>query len=349
MKRALSLILALCMAISCLALLAGCSSDGSSAGYPVTVGDTVIKKEPKNIIVLNDELADIISYLGYDIRMVGRSSECDQDFLYVVPIVGAAASPDISAVTNAETDLVIADGTLNANTKQSLEDAGVTVLTLDPPSNEEELRGLYISLGTALDGSETGAEKGEQGYNDLYKMLNTLNTATSSVLQSAAYLYLDGSGQLCTFVKDTLAYKVFSFNGCTNVFLNQTEPAVNVGELKVSSPNYIFYDSPEVLEYLKSDPGFANISGLANGHTLQIPLKQFERHGSTAEQTVFEMLNYIEKITKATPDEAAAEAPATEAQAAEAAVDATQAAEAAVDADNGYTETYADDPNNAVY
>ena len=304
MKRTLSLILTLCLLLSCAAVLAGCSKNSSAAGYPVTIGDTTINKEPKKIVVLNDELADIISYLGYDIKMVGRSNEVDQDFLYIVPSFGPATSPDVAMITDAQADLIISDNTLNANIKQSLESAGVTVLTMNKPTTLEELYTVYINLGKALGGSEAGALKGESRYNDLHKMLDTLNTATSSVVQTAAYLYLDGSGQLCTFVKGTLEHTVFSYNGCTNVFLNQSEPLVNATELKISSPNYIFYDTPAVLDYLSTVPEFANINALVNGHTMQIPIKQFQRHGNTAEKTVFDMLNYIEKINKATADEA---------------------------------------------
>lgn len=303
MKRTLSILLSLCLILSAMSLLAGCNKAGGS-GYPVEVAGVTIDKEPANIVVLNDDLADIVSYIGYDIKMVGRSAECDQDFLYVVPVMGSAASPDVNAITAAKADLVIADNTLGSNSKSALESAGVKVLTLTAAKNEEELRNLYISLGTALGGSEKGAVKGQEGYDSLFTMLDKLNTASSSVVQTAAYLYLDGSGQLCTFVKGSLEHSIFNFNGCTNVLLNQSQPTVNPDELQKGSPNYIFYDSPAVLDYLKASPQLSKISGLVSGHTLQIPLKQFMRHGSSAELTVFEMLNYIEKITKATPDQA---------------------------------------------
>ena len=304
MKRILSLITAVCLLLTVVSLFAGC--DGPAGGeYPVTIGDVTIDKEPESIVVLNDDLADIVSFLGYDIKMVGRSAECDQDFLYVVPVMGAAASPDVNAITAANTNLVIADSTLNANSKASLEQAGVKVLTLEPAKSAEELRTVYINLGMALGGKEKGAVKGQESYDELFNMLDTLNTATSSVVQTAAYLYLDGSGQLCTFVKDTLEYSIFSFNGCTNVFLNQATPVVNPDELRKGSPNYIFYDTPAVIQYLKASPELSKVSGLVNDHTMMIPLKQFMRHGSTAEKTVFDMLNYIEKVSKGTPDQAA--------------------------------------------
>ena len=100
MKRILSIALALCMLLSCAVVFTACSGE-KSGEYPVTVGGVTIEKEPKNIVVLNDVHADIISYIGYDIKMVGRSAECDQDFLSIVPAVGSAASPDVVAITAA--------------------------------------------------------------------------------------------------------------------------------------------------------------------------------------------------------------------------------------------------------
>ena len=82
MKRILSIALALCMMLGCAALLGGCNGEKGD-NWPVTVGNVTIDKEPQNIVVLSDKLADIVSYIGYDVKMVGRSTECDQDFLYI--------------------------------------------------------------------------------------------------------------------------------------------------------------------------------------------------------------------------------------------------------------------------
>ena len=322
MKRTISILLSLCLLLSCAVFFTGCSAENSK-DWPAVIGDVTIDKEPQNIVVLNDCMADIISYIGYDIKMVGRSDECDQEFLHVVPAVGPAASPDTNAIAAAETDLVIADNTLSASAKTAIEETGAKVLILNLPTTDEALLELYTQLGTALGGNTTGKEKGKGGYTDLLEMLSNMNTATSDVVQTVAYLYLDGNNQLCTFVKGTLEFKFFNYNGNANVFANQTEPAVNAQELRIGSPNYIFYDSEEVLAYLAADEQFANLHALVNNRTCLIPKKAFSRYGSSAEQAVFDMLNFIEKDQKATPDEAAntapaADAPATDAPAADA-------------------------------
>ena len=305
MKRTLSLLLAVCLLLSCAAIFAGCDQKTNSNDFPVTFGDVTIESEPTAIVVLNDDLADIISYIGYDVKMVGRSEECDQDFLYVVPTVGKAASPDVNAIIASGADMVIADSTLPAEAKQSLEAAEIKVVLMEPARTEAELPELYKNLGTVLGGKETGLKKGEDGCKTLFDTLKTLNTASSTdIVKTAAYLYLDDNGQLCTFVQGSLEQKFFSYNGASNVFANQTEPVINTDDLRLESPSFIFCDSEEVLNVLQSDPNLSRVHALVNGHTLVIPKESFNRHGTTIEKTVFDMLSYIEKASKATPDEA---------------------------------------------
>lgn len=80
-EKIVSVFLATALAASACATLAGC--DGDNKNYPVSVADITIETEPKDIVVLSDETADIISYLGYATKMVGRSDEVTQNFLSV--------------------------------------------------------------------------------------------------------------------------------------------------------------------------------------------------------------------------------------------------------------------------
>lgn len=327
MKRILSIVLILCMLTSCTVFFTGCSSIELSKDWPVTVGDATISKEPESIVVLNDVFADIISSIGYDIKMVGRSEECDQDFLYIVPTVGTAAAPDVEKIASLETEVVFADHSLDADAKAKMESNGAAVVTLDVPGNEEELKNLYIALGTALGGKETGSTKGEKGYDSHIDLLSKMNTATSDIVQTVAYLYMNENNQLCTFVQDTLPYKFFNYNGNTNVFSNQKEPVVNIDELRLGSPNYIFYDNEAVINYLNADENLANLHALTNKRTCPIPRRSFERYGASVEEAVFDMLSFIEKDTKATPDEATVAAAAATEKAAPAAATAPAATE----------------------
>lgn len=342
MKRILSLLLAACLMLSCAAILGGCKPDQATKDFPVTFGDVTIEQEPKAVVVLSDKLADIMSYIGYDVKMVGRSEECTQEFLQVVPTVGKAAAPDVAAITAAGADLVIADNTLPEDVRQNLTAAGLKVIVMNIALNTNELGELYENVGTVLGGKETGKAKGEKGFATLFETLDTLNTATKKIVKTSAYLYLDQNGQLCTFVKDSLEQKFFSYNGAPNVLADQSEPLANLDSLRIESPSFIFCDSIDVINVLQSTPSLANIKAIAEGHTLVIPRVNFERHGTSVEQAVFDMLSYIEKVTKTTPDQATPDQPTvTPTQAASVAATAAPTEAAVAEAE----EEYADEGN----
>ena len=302
MKRTLSLCIILAMLLSCISLLGGCSQDKGKE-YPVTYGDVTLDKEPEAIVVLNDSIADIISYIGYDIKMVGRSITCDQSFLRVVPSVGLTEEPSVDTIAQKGADLVIADSTLKEKARKKIEAQGITVITVDNAKNTDELKALYGDLGMILGGNVTGRAKGEEAYEELFDLLDQFTTAVSGVVKTAAYLYLDDEGQLCTFTKGSLEQRIFNYNGATNAFSNQEKTTVNLTELRLGSPNYIFYDDEAVLEFLRYDDYLTNLHALVNDQLYQIPKQNFFRYGTTLESTVYEMIDYLNKQDESTPDE----------------------------------------------
>ena len=303
MKRILSLLLAAVMLVGCTVFLAGCS-DKKDNNYPITYDGVTIEKEPSAIVVLSDCAADIISYIGYDIKMVGRSYECDQSFLKVVPTVGSAASPDVTSITVAGADLVIADNTLSATAREALNASNIPVVTFNRATDMNSLKELYTNLGIVLGGNVTGRKKGEDSYDDLFELLDQFKTATTGVIKTAAYLYLDQNGSLCTFVKGSLEQKIFNYNGAMNIFSKQETAAVDAAQLRLGKPLCIFYDNESVLEYLRYDEQLMNLSALNNGRTLMLPLKSFYRQGKSYEQNVYDMIAFLNKQDEATKDEA---------------------------------------------
>lgn len=306
MKKALSILLALLVLSTCAVMFTACST--SSRDYPVTIGDVTVKSEPKNIVVLNDNLADIISYIGYDVKMVGKAITCDQEFLKVVPAVGTPDNPSIDTIVGYETDLVIADNTLGESSRKKLEEAGITVVAFDSAKTFEELKTLYSNLGAVLGGNVTGREKGEKAYDDLVSTLSSFKKAVSGVVKTFAYLYLDEDDELCTFTKDSIEDQILSYTGALNIFSNQDLPKVDHAELKMGTPTYIFYDNEETLSYLEDDETLSSLVALSGDRAFMIPLKNFKRQGTTMQDTVFNLSNimFVQSETEAaTPDEIA--------------------------------------------
>ena len=88
---------------------------------------------------------------------------------------------------------------------------------------------------------------------------------------------------------------------------------------------------------MQADQSLANVHALAKNHTCMIPKKAFFRFGKSAEQAIFDMLNYIDKSSKSTPDSATRDysVPATVAPEANAAPAATDAPAAGNQNDSG--------------
>ncbi len=304
-KRCISLLLCIAMIFTMGLCLCSCSKTQVN-GYPVTINDVTIEKEPLNIVVLSDCMADIISYMGYDVKMVGRNIESDQPFLSVVPIVGTAQEPNVESIISYETDLVIAENTLSEGAKTALAEANIPVLILDRATSLPQLDFLYSSLGLALGGSVTGKETGENSYDELISTMSDFNDAIpNSVVKTCCYLYMDEAGTLCTLTKDTIEYDLFSYCSAINVFSEQEEPQVDINQLKISTPSFIFYDDEAVLDYLSSDPELSTMGALTQGKTYQVKKSYFNRQGTTYEELIYHMIDFM--FSEETDDEVISE------------------------------------------
>lgn len=303
-KKVTSILLCIILVLSMGLVLCSCN-ESEDVEYPVTIGDVTIEKEPMNIVVLSDCMADIISYIGYDVKMVGRSIECDQEFLSVVPLVGTATEPNVDSIISYQADLVIIEEPLSETAKSELDNAKIPVISFEKASSFEQLEALYLNLGTALGGNVTGKAEGQNAYNELLTTISDFESAVSGdILKTACYLYLDENGELCTLTKGTIEYELFSYCGAVNVFSTQETPQVDPEQLRISTPSYIIYDDEAVLEYLNNDSVLCTMGALTKGHTYQLKKSDFDRQGVTYEETIYRLIEYMFVTSVATPDEA---------------------------------------------
>lgn len=302
-KKTLSLLLTVIMILTMALCLCSCEK-GENAEYPVTIGDVTITEEPLNIVVLSDCMADIISYMGYDIKMVGRSIEASQEFLSIVPIVGTAQEPNIDSIITYETDLVIAENTLSDNAKSALADTSIPVVTFENANTLDQLKALYINIGTVLGGNVTGRAQGETSYDELITTLSDFKDAIpNDIVKTACYLYIDENGSLCTLTSGTIEYELFSYCGAINVFSKQEEPQVDLEQLRISTPSFIFYDDEAVLQLLEESSELSAMNALTNDHTYQVMLSEFNRQGTSCEELIYHMIEFMFIEDTATADE----------------------------------------------
>lgn len=270
----------------------GCSQ--KEGNYPVTVGNITFDKKPEKIVVLSDNLADIVSCIGYDVNMVGKSDSVTQEELKVVPSVGSESTPDTARIISSEADVVFYEESLDENTKKALEDNGVKTVKIVSAETKDELSTVYKSLGTILGGANDGKTKGEDAYNYLISsMENTKSKYSSgSILNTVCYLYSE-NGKLKIAGKDTFADFLLGYTGAVNVAVDSQSNDVDESNLKISNPTYIFYSDSSVLDLLKKNKTLKNLSAVKGNRMKEISYEDMSRHGITALKNLETMVEFM--------------------------------------------------------
>lgn len=303
-KKTLALLLCLLMALTIAVSFSGCSS--SDGNYPVTVGQTTLKEKPDKVAVMSDNLADIIYYMGYSTQICAISDACTQEELTkYIDSVGDETSPNTDAIIRSGAQLVLTDTPLSTVAKKTLEESGVEVINLMLPTTDEQLRTVYTTLGKIFGGNTDGNETGKNSHARLTETLALAEKEAegSTIVKLVCYLYLDENNALCSFNSSTCEGMVLDYVSATNVASNFTEEKVDESILRLSNPDYIFYDNENVLEYLNNKPTLSDMSALSNNNTYLLPKTALQRLGSSLITTQSFMLskmfpNSVSETTK---------------------------------------------------
>ena len=325
MKKIIAGIICLALVFGSAFVLAGCGD----SNYPVKVANLTIEKEPKSIVVLDPNSADIISYMGYDVKIVGRSDQVDQKYLSVAPSMGSSDRPNVQNIIDSGAKVVFANDALAEDSKKSLESDGISVVLMSVADTPKQLETNFHTLGKILGGNTDGKSKAESSYNKLISSMEERKdkaTATpESTLDTVCYLYFE-DGMLKLMTSGTYGDMLLGYTGAVNVAVNISENKVDVNTLKVANPNYIFYADEDTLKAVKGDNVLSQLAAIKAGKTMQITKEEMSRQGFTALETLDKMIGFIhpELAQKtATPDSAQ---PATKAADQKATQPAAQAA-----------------------
>lgn len=328
MKKLIAGILCAVLVLGTALSLSGCGDKN----YPVKIANLTINKEPKSIVVLDPNSADIISYMGYDVKIVGRSREVDQKYLDVAPVMGSAVSPSVQDIIDSGATVVFANEGLNDDFEQSLEKEGIAVIEMSVAETPKQLETNYHTIGKILGGNDDGDAKAASSYDKLISAMEDRKSEASAknatALDTVCYLYYEQGG-LRLMTSGTYGDMLLGYTGSVNVAVNIDENKVDVNTLKVANPKYIFYADDSTLKAVQADPVLSKLAAVTGGKTMQITKDEMSRQGLTALETLEKMIGFIHPElakSKATPDSAqTATQPAAQA-ATEAATQAAQTA-----------------------
>lgn len=323
-NKVISLALVIVLALSAVLTFSGCSE----SEYPVSIANLKIKEKPEKVVVLDAAVADIISYMGYDVNLQGRSDEVDQEWLNVVPSVGPAKTPDVDAIVKSGATLVFAGDNIDHTIKQELEEAGIQVISMVYAETQKQLETSYVTLGKIFGGQISGGNEGGQNFVNLLEEMDGIKTkvneSMSNAFNTVCYLYFDNNG-LKLMTSGTYGDMLLSYTGAVNAAVNIEQNEVDVNTMKVANPNYIFYADESTLDAIRSDKVLSNLTAVKKGKILKISSEEMSRQGKTAINTLTKMVNFMYPGVLETKTETMADSTVIDDNTQEATQEATQA------------------------
>lgn len=338
MKKIVSFLLAGVVALTFAAALSGCAG----TEYPVEIANMQIDKEPENIVVLDANTADIIAYMGYDGKIVGRSDQVDQQDLGAAPSVGASSNPSVQKIKDSKATVVFASDTIKDSAVKSLEKDNIKVVKMSFADTPKQLQTNYKTIGKILGGKITGEKKGVDSYAKLIEEMEGIqstipvNPNTNAQADTICYLYYEGNN-LKIMTRDTYGEMLLEYTNCVNIAGQINDDTVDVQVLKNANPKYVFYSDANALKAIKTDSVMSKLSAVRGGNMLQITEREMKRQGGTAVQTVKRMVDFVYKGKASTPEQPVtvpSAAPSKPAAAQQATKAANQAAQQATKAAN---------------
>lgn len=269
---------------------AGCSGQGditsgaTKSEFPVTVNGVTIQKAPTSVVVLSPNIADVILKLGYEITLKGKSAECTQSDLSVLPNVSAA---DVDAIKKLGTDLVLVDSKQDAKTADAFKKAGIPVVAIAPATNRSDLERLYSAVGSVLKGGNTGYTYGTKVAKSTFETLDDIQRSIpdSNTPITACYLY-DAAGKGAT--NDTLAGVLFEYAGLTNGAGNCTNSKLDIDTLLLSDPKYIFCPTG-LKDKLKTTEKYKELTAVKENRVIEMDPGCMQWQGDSLTKSVFTM------------------------------------------------------------
>ena len=239
MKRPLAALLGILLVLS---ICVGCGPKGDiSSGvaeqdFPVTVNEVTIQDEPKGVVVLSPNLAEVIMALGYEMQLCGKGAACTQEDLSVLPDM---TLDDPQSILGVGADLVLTEDAPSEEQKQGLNDAGIDVVTIAPAVSREDFTRLYREVGSCMMGGVKGYERGEKIAEGIFSTIDDISRQIpqTDTPVSVCYLY-DVEGGVVT--GDTLEGKLIECAGLINAASDGAGNHMDVETLLMVQPQYIF-------------------------------------------------------------------------------------------------------------
>lgn len=258
------------------------SKDTNEVGYPIIVTDqigreVILEKEPQTIVSSYYISTSLLIALDQEDKLVGVENDADKRPVYEyaapcildLPSLGTVKEFDLEECAVLNPDLVIVPTKLESMIP-SLEDLGMTVIVVNPES-EELLKEMIQLLGVATASEETADELCLYMDDKLTEIQELLKSADSPTV------YLAGNSSILSTAGPLMYQNSLIENaGGTNVALKLTDnywAEVSYEQILAWNPEYIILaaDANYTVEDVLNDKNLTSCTAIQKKQVYQIP------------------------------------------------------------------------------
>lgn len=266
--------------------VAGCNNEEEvveQGNYPITITDSMgeevtIESEPETVVSLSPVITEIVAAVGSEDKLVGRTTYCDYpESVSSVDTIGDLMTVNVEKIVELNPDIVIGSAFIDENVKETIEGAGIQVVTV---YSEESINGTYSdieTIGEILNESEE-ASNIVDGMKDKIADIEE-KVSEASEMPKVYYVVAFGAGGEFTATGDTFISELITLAGGDNVAADGLNWSYSVEQIVEKNPEMIIYSDMLSKEELVVSNGFVDLQGVQDGEVYSINSSLIERTG----------------------------------------------------------------------
>lgn len=226
------------------------SGEETSAAFPAESCGVTLAKAPEKAVSLSPAATEIICELGFRSALVGISDYCDFPENLSARKAGSTENPDIEQILTLKPDAVFTLSPLSEREIYTLEQAGIAVLTAEPPKDMEGYSALYREIAAAFYGKET-ADGGKETTKAVKAGADARSEAEKAAKSVSLGAFVYVTEKLAIAGTDTFESAVFGLCGTNACGKKGYVPPETAGDIE---PEYIIADNTLTESDLAADP-----------------------------------------------------------------------------------------------
>ena len=296
MKKLVSVVLALLLALSCVSGFA----EGALEVTDMTGRTVALDAPAKRVVAITAANVEVLYALGAGDTLVGRGEYCNYpEEALNAPAVKSGAELNVEEVLALQPDLVIMD-TMAQTTEQvaALENAGLKVII----TKEDGIAGVYEAI--ALIGKAVGKDaEADKLVADMKAAFDEIAAKAENTGKTVYFEISPLQWGLWTAGKGTFMDEIANLCGLTNVFAD-VDGWASVSEEQVlqRNPDYIvttsayYGEGPTPVEEIKGRAGWDQVTAVVEDHVFNADNDAITRPGPRLVEAAQALLDFVSGV-----------------------------------------------------